>query len=542
MILHTINSQLTGLIFWCEILAFSVAPITGFNKSNGGTPSSSEFILQCLFQLTSYSVDSMGKNKSMVINEDVIIISSDSEVDVQLTVKKSKPRLLQHSSQRDPEGSWKAKQQATKAFLTESDGAIDPMSDADILTSTAAQRVGERRKSGPAEGQLRRAKMPGSTSSFPMTPRTCAPVPLHQRSSRSPPQTTGLSSPDRTTKCFIVPPAVNSLGRRWSSKAVKVSLNGRRKSFAEAEPSLADVISMSLGGAPSSSIEGNKRAWRRNRSSQPMQRKSSSRPSSMLACSSQTPAPPVGAEIIDLCCDSDDAMNVEELSSETSPLDNIQSVAMISTDPQSVETSQRGRVPECLSSPLIPLLESTPPIPTSSSVPDSSPSRPALTQGSMTFPENPDAAIPGDDPHSAETEYTEFLNATPLLSSDRVENNSAVDAPSRSDVSLVDDQHIAEMLSSDAFENNSAGLSVHGATSRSSSSLIIEVASRSSNKGYRTRSPSSSLGGSQISKGRNSSAGSLAQDLVASVSNVHLHTYTDPTQQDNVRLKRIVPW
>jgi hypothetical protein len=392
------------------------------------------------------------------------------------------------------------------------------MSDPDTSTSTAAERVRERR-SGLAAGQLPRVKFPGSTSQSSITPHAKLPVPMHPGGSHVASQTTNPMPSIITANGAMASPAVNSslstinanghsLDHRRTSKikATTGSLIDTRQTLADAEPSLADVISMSLGGTPSLSSQGYKRAR-----SRPMQQKLALRPSPQLGHSSQKlapPPPPVDAEIIDLCSDSDDPMNVDNHALETGPSSSIQSVTAISTGSHPVETPRKGESPglppPVFSSPC----EFTPPtIPTSSSLPSTSPSRLPLTLASPVFLETIESATRGDSSHSAEIEHTEFPDVTSLLRSD-------------------------------AFESNSAVSSVHGASSRSSSrSLIVGVESRSSNKGsYRTSPPSSSEG-SQLSERRSCSAESPAQDLVPSISEVRLHTHMDHTQQESVCLK-----
>ena len=420
---------------------------------------------------------------------------------MQLNAKKSRPRQLQ-SSRKGLDKSEEAKGYRKRAFLSDSEGANDVKNGPDMIEQG---RKGQSSPSGP-------------TSSTSITRHAHALAhSLTRRSHDASQMRKGdkHGSPDLGAKRTKARPTYNSPslandGRssdhRLSSeisKTITGSSSVSTKTSAQAEPSLADVISMSLGGGPSSSSTVDHSFWIR-----PTRRKSifSPPPSNHLHSSQKVAPPPVDAEIIDLCSDSDDPMDADDfLSSDLGPSSTVHDAAVSGTVSQPGATQDEASVRLSYdTSP--PCVVSSPTVPASSNPPDSSP-RPHVLTSPFSYPETLDPT-------------TDLVGVLTDLSGE-LENYPEVTSP----------------LRSDAAEETLGVSSVHRVLSRSNSSnpSVNGFTSGSSNKGpFRRRSSSASVGSLYTSRLRNSVAGSPAQDLVAPVSEMHLHTDMDDILQDTL--------
>jgi hypothetical protein len=443
----------------------------------------------------------------LVADTGVIIISSDSEVEAQITVKKSYPR---HSITRNnPADLGKTSEQTTKAFLSDSDGAVDLTSDQDILSMPPTEQAREAKGKGVI-GRLSKtnALHTSSRSSIVSRPH----VPVHEQLKRSnaasletdpdryiPPD----REPQRTTATpvYRLPlPANNgdSSNRRLPSKVstpAPGSPDAATKTLGQTQPSLADVISTSLGGTPSTS-----------RLYSPSWPHDVPRPTQLRASSSKLA--PVHTEVIDLCSDSDEPMDADE--APAGPSGTPRRSAVTGTFAQPTTIQEEGRAPVRLASVVTPPRVSSPPIgPTSSSLPNSSPSPPVPTSLSNAPVENIDTDSIFADPLAAGTsELSDYTNDNSLFMGNAVETN-----PEGS----INCNHSARSDSANA-------------------------SNKSSDKGsYRTRSPSLPLGSLHSSR-RSSSFGTVSPpDIMtplSQLSQMHLDGRRDSTRQDpNVRLE-----
>ena len=424
----------------------------------------------------------------------VTIISSDSEVELQLTAKRSKPHQSKLASYRELDRSGKAKERRTKAFLSDSEDAMELTSDLDMSTMSWTN-----------QGRERQLHLPGPTSSSSITSQPHSPT--HSR-------TKGLPDASQMTKCdknssldlgakrTVASPASDlpllatkrrSSDHGTSSKKFKaVPESSNLTTSAPTEPSLADVISMSLGGSPSSS-KIDRSFWPRVTRHRQILRPSSSK----------VAPPPADAEVINLCSDSDEAMDVGDFpATDVGPLSPINGATIFSEAFQPGATQTEDALAR-LSYPSSLRVPSSPVVPASSSLPASSPP--------LTVPYHPSSA------------YSDTLATANDIGdavSDGPENYPKVTPPQRSD----------------ATEGVS---SVHQPLSMSNSSDPgHEVASDFSNKGsYKTCSSSASIGSFHSPSPRNSVTGSPVRDLVAPVSVMHLHNDMHGLQEDCVSLQ-----
>lgn len=374
-----------------------------------------------------------------VVDDNVVIISSDSEVEAQLTVKKLKPRYSKPSNLKSPTRVDSGKRQAGKARLSDSDGAIDLTSDPDISPTNTNNRFRGRTSSEVMARQSLQSNIPSSASQTLMPPH--APGPSCSKATLSDTQTAALDKhlPKRTiadTATKTPLPAIReSSNHRLSSKLSKAtpkSLHDATQPFKECLPTLADVISMSLGGFPSSSPKEIKPPRLQHGASLPMQQKAIPHPSSSVHSRSiqKLAQPPADAEIIDLCSDSDNSMDISERPTlEVGSSSSNNSATVFSVGSQSVLTQSKGKAPVRLPSVFSPPRVSSPSIiPTSSSLPSPSSSKhSAFTPPFMASHKGLDTAnISVDRSNSTTNDYARYLDVPSSLHSNAMNDNLAV--------------------------------------------------------------------------------------------------------------------
>ncbi|KAF8504273.1 hypothetical protein JB92DRAFT_777864 [Gautieria morchelliformis] len=205
-------------------------------------------------------------NKPHLVDDaGVIVISSDSEVEAQITVKKSYSRHLQSSTRNNPADLGQDNEQTTKAFLSDSDGAIDLTNDQDIPSIHPTEQTREA-KGKDDIGRLPKTDVPDTSLRSSIVSRAHVPVQEQLKGSNA---ASHATQPDRyipsdlesrrTTASPVVRlplPANNGdcSNRQLSSKIstpVAGSSNAATKTMGQTQPSLADVISTSLGGTSS---------------------------------------------------------------------------------------------------------------------------------------------------------------------------------------------------------------------------------------------------------------------------------------------------
>lgn len=266
-----------------------------------------------------------------------IIISSDSEVEPRIVTKSSKQRQPHHEvgGGQILTGTVKVQDRRTEAFLSDSDGAIDRTSGVDrpgISNSHPGQVPGAKKLEGGRKQFVKHKHKRSEAAPHPS-------LDTIRCSGGSPVQTSapGLSEKMEAPrsslggKCSTVPHPGSALWRpaddieqdvAWPgmarnkpSSSTLISTHPSRsvgERRARRSPTLADVISTSLGGTPSP-YKSAKRLLR-NSFTRPTQEPTRRKSLRVLAQTGKKPtSPSFDAEVIDLCSDSEDAMSVDHL-------------------------------------------------------------------------------------------------------------------------------------------------------------------------------------------------------------------------------------